>query len=366
MSSNHLNLAESIPLALVNSINDLASSVSLPAYLNDLEKASLIRKIKKLLIEKDAQIVAHYYVDHDLQALAEETGGKVADSLEMANFGAQSAATTLVVCGVKFMGETSKMISPEKTILMPDLDATCSLDKGCPADDFRTFCNQYPNHTVVVYANTSVEVKAIADWVVTSGNALEIVNYLKEQGKKIIWGPDRHLGGWIQRETGIDMILWQGQCIVHDEFQVFELQELKKLNPKAKILVHPESPAEVVELADVVGSTRVMIEAVQNMPDKVFIVATDNGIFWKMKQLAPHKQLIVAPTGGKDGQCISCAHCPWMAMNGLQNLHDCLANKTGEIFLRERIRLQALESISRMLEFSRKRGLIGKKIVKKA
>jgi quinolinate synthase len=366
MSSQTINLAQSIPIELANSINNLASSVVLPAYLTEREKALLVKKIKKLLKEKKAQIVAHYYVDHDLQALAEETGGKVADSLEMANFGAQSSASTLVVCGVKFMGETSKMISPEKTILMPDIEATCSLDKGCPADEFRSFCNQYPEHTVVVYANTSVEVKAIADWVVTSGNALEIVNHLKKQGKKIIWGPDRHLGSWIQSETGIEMILWQGQCIVHDEFQVFELQELKKLNPRAKVLVHPESPAEVVELADVVGSTRVMIEAVQTMPDQKFIVATDNGIFWKMKQLAPHKKLIVAPTGGKDGHCISCAHCPWMAINGLQNLHDCLLSGTGEIFLEETIRLRALRSINKMLDFSRKKGLIAKKEVKKA
>ncbi len=366
MTAETFNLAESIPTQLEDKINDIASNVTLPTYLTEIEKASLIKRIKKLLIEKDAQLVAHYYVDHDLQALAEETGGKVADSLEMANFGAQSEHQTLVVCGVRFMGETSKMLSPEKTVLMPDLDATCSLDAGCPADEFRAFCKQYPDHKVVVYANTSVEVKAIADWVVTSGNALEIVSHLKEQGEKIIWGPDRHLGSWIRNETGIDMILWQGQCIVHDEFQVFELQELKRLNPNAKVLVHPESPEEVVALADVVGSTRVMIESVQTMPDKEFIVATDHGIFWKMKQLAPNKKLIVAPTGGKDGSCISCAHCPWMAMNGLQNLHDCLENQTGEIFLDEKIRLEALESINRMLDFSRKKGLIGKKVAKKA
>jgi quinolinate synthase len=364
MSTQTINLAQSIPVELEKSINDLASSAPMPAYLTEIEKASLTKRTKILLKEKNAQIVAHYYVDHDLQALAEETGGKVADSLEMANFGAQSTNKTLVVCGVRFMGETSKMLSPEKTILMPDLDATCSLDKGCPADDFQEFCNQYPDHKVVVYANTSVEVKAIADWVVTSGNALEIVTHLKEQGEKIIWAPDRHLGSWIQSETGIDMILWQGQCIVHDEFQVFELQQLKKQNPQAKVLVHPESPAEVVALADIVGSTRVMIEAVQNMADQEFIVATDHGIFWKMKQLAPHKKLIVAPTGGKDGHCISCAHCPWMAMNGLQNLHDCLAHGTGEIHLEETIRLQALESINKMLDFSRKKGLIAKKTTK--
>lgn len=355
-----LNLAKSIPIRLEEKINDLARGVSLPVHLNTEEKTVLKNKIKKLLLEKNAQMVAHYYVDADLQELAEETGGKVADSLEMANFGAQSPAQTLVVCGVKFMGETSKMLSPEKTILMPTLDATCSLDEGCPADDFQKFCSQYPNHKVVVYANTSVAVKAVADWVVTSGNALEIVSHLKAQGEKIIWGPDKHLGSWIQAETGIEMILWQGQCIVHDEFQVYELQTLKQQNPNAMVLVHPESPAEVVQLADVVGSTRVMIEAVQNMPDQEFIVATDNGIFWKMKQLAPNKKLIVAPTGGKDGQCISCAHCPWMAMNGLQNLHDCLANMSGEIQIEESIRLKGLESVNRMLDFSRSKGLIAK------
>ncbi len=355
-----IDLASKIPLALENSINNLAKNVTLPAYLSEEKKADLTAQIKVLLKSLNAQMVAHYYVDADLQALTEETGGKVADSLEMANFGAQSSADILVVCGVKFMGETAKMLSPEKTILMPDIDATCSLDEGCPADEFQAFCQQYPGHKVVVYANTSVAVKAIADWVVTSGNALEIVTYLKEQGEKIIWGPDRHLGSWIQAETDIEMILWQGQCIVHDEFQVYELEALKAANPEAKVLVHPESPAEVVALADVVGSTRVMIESVQNMPDKSFIVATDNGIFWKMQQLAPQKKLIVAPTGGKDGHCISCAHCPWMAMNGLQNLHDCLENMTGQIKIEEPIRLKALESVNKMLDFSRQKGLIAK------
>ncbi|MDX1795767.1 MAG: quinolinate synthase, partial [Hydrogenovibrio sp.] len=283
MSSSKSNLAQTIPIELSGRINLLAQSATLPAPLSEAEKQDLKDKIKALLKAKNAQLIAHYYVDADLQALAEETGGKVADSLEMANFGAQSDADMLVVCGVRFMGETAKMLSPEKKVLMPDLEATCSLDVGCPAEEFKAFCDQYPDHTVVVYANTSVEVKAIADWVVTSGNALEIVNHLKEQGEKIIWAPDRHLGHWIQKETGIDMILWQGHCIVHNEFQVYELQQLKEKYPDAKVLVHPESPEEVVDLADVVGSTRVMIEAVQNLPDQQFIVATDLGIFYKMK-----------------------------------------------------------------------------------
>lgn len=358
MSSSKSNLAQTIPIELSGRINLLAQSATLPAHLDKAEKQDLKEKIKALLKAKNAQLIAHYYVDADLQALAEETGGKVADSLEMANFGAQSDAEMLVVCGVRFMGETAKMLSPEKKVLMPDLDATCSLDVGCPAEEFKAFCDQYPDHTVVVYANTSVEVKAIADWVVTSGNALEIVSHLKEQGEKIIWAPDRHLGHWIQKETGIDMILWQGHCIVHNEFQVYELQQLKEQYPDAKVLVHPESPEEVVDLADVVGSTRVMIEAVQNLPDQQFIVATDLGIFYKMKQLAPNKELIVAPTAGKDGHCVSCAHCPWMAMNGLENLYQCLLNESGEILIEESIRQKALTSVNRMLEFSRQKGLV--------
>lgn len=358
MSASTSSLAVSIPVALEEKINTLAKSAPQPKYLEEAERETLRAQIKALLKAKNAQMVAHYYVDEELQSLAEETGGKVADSLEMANFGAQSEADTLVVCGVKFMGETAKMLSPEKTVLMPDLGATCSLDEGCPPKDFKAFCDQYPDHTVVVYANTSVEVKAIADWTVTSGNALEIVTHLKELGQKIIWGPDRHLGHWIQKETGADMVLWQGQCIVHNEFQFFELKELKAQYPQAKVLVHPESPAEVLDLADLVGSTRKMIEAVQTLPDQQFIVATDYGIFYKMQQLAPEKELIVAPTAGKDGHCLSCAHCPWMAMNGLENLHHCLQNTTGEILIEEAVRVQGLRSVEKMLDFSRSRGLI--------
>jgi quinolinate synthase len=241
---------------------------------------------------------------------------------------------------------------------MPDLEATCSLDIGCPAKEFAEFCAQYPDYTVVVYANTSVEVKAIADWVVTSGNALQIVTHLKDQGKKIIWAPDRHLGHWIEKETGVEMICWQGYCLVHAEFKAFELQEMMKKHPLAKVLVHPESPADVVNLADVVGSTKVLLTAVQTLPDEEFIVATDDGIFYKMQQLAPHKKLLIAPTAGHGATCQSCAHCPWMAMNGLQNLAECLEKQTGEILIEESIRLKALGSVEKMLNFSRQAGLV--------
>lgn len=352
------NAASEIPIQLESRIQQLAQSAPTQPWLSNLQKAELKAEIKQLLIDNNAQLVAHYYVDDELQALAEETGGVVADSLEMANFGAQSDAEMLVVCGVRFMGETAKMLSPEKTVLMPDLEATCSLDVGCPADEFKKFCDQYPNHTVVVYANTSAEVKAIADWVVTSGNALQIVNHLKNQGKKIIWGPDRHLGHWIEKQTGVEMIRWQGQCIVHDEFKTYELEELRKEHPEAKVLVHPESPAEVVDQADVVGSTKVLLNAVANMDDDAFIVATDYGIFYKMQQLAPNKKLYIAPTGSRSDSCKSCAHCPWMAMNGLQNLAACLKNRTGEVLVEESIRKKALISLERMLEFSRQAGLV--------
>lgn len=347
-----------IPVQLESRIQQLAADAPTQPWLNKAEKAKLKAEIKALLKENNAQLIAHYYVDDELQALAEETGGIVADSLEMANFGAQSDADILVVCGVRFMGESAKMLSPEKTVLMPDVNATCSLDEGCPADEFEAFCKAHPDHTVVVYANTSAKVKAIADWVVTSGNALQIVKHLKDEGHKIIWAPDRHLGHWIEKETGIEMLRWQGHCIVHDEFKTFELEAMKQKHPKAKILVHPESPAEVVDMADVVGSTKVLLNAVTTMEDKEFIVATDYGIFYKMQQQAPDKKLYIAPTGSKTQTCNSCAHCPWMAMNGLQNLRDCLKNHSGEIKIEESVRKKALISLQRMLDYSRKVGLV--------
>jgi len=315
------------------------------------ERARLKARARELLQQHDATLVAHYYVDGDLQDLALETGGCVADSLEMARFGKAAPQRTLVVAGVRFMGETSKILSPDKRVLMPDLDATCSLDLGCPADDFATFCDAHPDRTVVVYANTSAAVKARADWMVTSSCALAVVNHLKAQGKKILWAPDRHLGRYIQDETGADMLLWNGACIVHDEFKGLELELLKEQHPHAMILVHPESPKSVVQLADVVGSTSQMLNAVVNGNAQEYIVATDNGILHRMRQLAPGKTLIEAPTAGNSATCKSCAHCPWMAMNSLQGLIDCLENGTGAIEVAETIRGEALGCIQRMLDF---------------
>ncbi len=325
-----------------------------PKPLTDEQKATHVENIKSLLKKKEAVLIAHYYTDPEIQALAEETGGFVGDSLEMAKFGNRHPATTLVIAGVRFMGESAKILTPEKTILMPDLAAECSLDLGCPADKFTEFCDAHPDHTVVVYANTSAAVKARADWVVTSSIALEIVEHLDEQGKPIIWGPDRHLGSYIANKTGADMLLWQGECVVHDEFSAKALKDMKAVYPDAAILVHPESPASVVALADAVGSTSQLIKAAKALPHKKLIVATDRGIFFKMQQLVPEKELMEAPTAGAGATCRSCAHCPWMAMNGLAAIENALSGATEqhEIFVDETVRVKSLVPLNRMLEFA--------------
>jgi len=323
-----------------------------PAHLPASEKAQVIARIKQLLIEKDAVLVAHYYVDGDIQDLAMETGGFVSDSLEMARFGKNHPARNLIVSGVRFMGETAKILSPEKRVFMPDLDATCSLDLGCNAADFAQFRALHPDRVAVVYANTSAAVKAQADWMVTSSCALAIVHQLKEQGKKILWAPDRHLGRYIQEQTGADMLLWNGACIVHDEFKGEELGLLRAKHPHALVLVHPESPQSVVDRADVVGSTSAMIKAVVDGSATEYIIATDKGILHRMRQLAPNKILIEAPTAGDSATCKSCAHCPWMAMNSLTDILHCLENESGEVFVAEPTRQEALDCIERMLSFT--------------
>lgn len=312
-----------------------------------------IEHIKQLLKEKNATVVAHYYTPPEIQKLAEETGGFIGDSLEMAKFGQRTNADILVVAGVKFMGETAKILSPEKTVLMPTLEATCSLDIGCPADKFEAFCNQYPDRTVVVYANTSAKVKALADWVITSSIALDVVDYLDKKGEKIVWGPDKHLGSYIQKKTGADMILWDGSCIVHEEFKTKGLRDLRKLYPEAAVLVHPESPEGVVEQADVVGSTSRLLKAVGELPNEMFIVATDNGIFYKMQQENPSKTLVEAPTGGNGATCKSCAHCPWMEMNHLDKLEASLENMNNEIHVDEETAQKARVALSRMIDFKK-------------
>src|SRR3990167_3190019 len=274
------------------------------------QRAELKDKIRRLLKEKNAVMVSHYYVHPDLQDLAVETGGLVSDSLEMARFGRDNAAQTLVVSGVRFMGETAKILSPEKTVLMPDLDANCSLDLGCPIDEFSAFCDARPDRTVVVYANTSAAVKARSDWLVTSSCALDIVKALKDKGHKILWAPDKHLGGYIQRETGADMLMWNGSCLVHDEFKAFEMEAHE------------------------------------------FIVATDNGMMHMLRQQNPGKVFIEAPTAGNSATCKSCAHCPWMAMNGLAGVAQVLEKGLNQIHVDPALIPRARLPIDRMLAFT--------------
>ncbi|PIJ48745.1 quinolinate synthase [Erwinia sp. OLTSP20] len=325
-----------------------------PAQLSDAEKSDLRARIKRLLRAQDAVLVAHYYTDPDIQSLAEESGGCVADSLEMARFGSQHPASTLLVAGVRFMGETAKILSPQKRILMPTLQAECSLDLGCPPAAFSEFCDSHPQRTVVVYANTSAAVKARADWVVTSSIAVELIEHLDSLGEKIIWAPDRHLGRYVMQQTGADILCWQGACIVHDEFKIQGLHKMKALFPQAAVLVHPESPQAIIELADAVGSTSQLIAAAKRLPHRQLIVATDRGIFYKMQQAVPEKSLMVAPTAGEGATCRSCAHCPWMAMNGLAALASALeqGGKAHEIEVEAGLRLAALRPLERMLTFA--------------
>jgi len=326
-----------------------------PRVVDPGEKAALVERAKRLLKERDAVLVAHYYVHPDLQDLAQASGGTVSDSLEMARFAHEHTASTIVVAGVRFMGETSKILNPEKRVLMPDLLAECSLDLATPIDEFSAFCDAHPDRTVVVYANTSAAVKARADWMVTSSIAEKIVAHLHRQGKKILWAPDKHLGDYVQRMTGADMLMWNASCVVHDEFKAQQLEEMKLKHPKAKVLVHPESPRGVIQLADAVGSTTGIIQAAERLGASEYIIATDGGIIHQMRKRLPGVTFIEAPTAGKGATCQSCAHCPWMAMNGLHNLLETLEGAPGhEVFVDPAIGRRAKVPIERMLEFAKK------------
>lgn len=344
-----------IPKQLEEKIDSIAADARGIEHtkLPEEKRQQRIANIKRLLQEQDAVLVSHYYVDSELQDLADETGGIVSDSLEMARFGYEHDASTVIVAGVKFMAETAKILSPEKRVLLLEDEAECSLDIGCPIDEFSAFCDEHPDRTVVVYANTSAAVKARSDWVVTSSIALEIVTHLKERGEKILWAPDRFLGDYIQRETGADMLMWQGACIVHEEFKAIELEQLKKQYPDAAVLVHPESPASVVNLADVVGSTSKLLNATRELPNKRFIVATEDGIFHKMKSYSPDKEFISAPTAGDGATCKSCAACPWMKMNDLERLENVLLTGENEIQVDEEIRADAAKALKRMVDFAK-------------
>ncbi len=313
-------------------------------------KESLL-KTKSLLKNNNAKIIAHYYVDELVQRLAEDTGGLVSDSLEMARYGAKQKESTLIVAGVKFMGETAKILSPDKKILMLDIEATCSLDTGCDYINFKKFCDDHPNREVVVYANTSAEVKSIADWVVTSSMAVSLIEHLTSLGKKLIWAPDKYLGNYILEKTGADMLLWDGSCIVHEEYKAIELKKMIKEYPDSDVLVHPESPRSIIQMAHVVGSTTKLIEASKNSSKKYIIVATEKGIFYQMKKYSPEKIFLEAPTEGEGATCKSCGRCPWMNLNTINKVLNVFKSKSNEIILSHDIIAKAKTPIDRMVNF---------------
>ena len=306
-------------------------------------------EIRRMCQEKNAVIMAHYYTDGEIQDMADFVG----DSLALAQKAATTDADIIVMCGVHFMGETSKILCPDKKVLVPDLEATCSLAESCPADKFAEFVAQHPGHTVISYVNTTAATKAVTDIVVTSSNAREIVESLP-QDTPIIFGPDRNLGGYINSITGRNMILWDGACHVHEKFSVEKIIELKKQYPDAKVLVHPECKGTIVKLADKVGSTAALLKYSINDSSDTFIVATESGILHEMQKACPEKTFIPAPPS--DSTC-ACNECSYMKLVTMQKLHDCLKNEAPEIHVDAEVAEKAIVSINRMLEISEKLGL---------
>ncbi len=314
-----------------------------------MEKIALISEINRLKKEKNAVIMAHYYQNDELQDIADFIG----DSLALAQQAAKTDAEILVICGVHFMGETAKILSPDKKVLIPDLEAGCSLAESCPADKFAEFVGQHPDHKVITYVNTSAAVKALTDIVVTSTNAVAIVQSFPKD-EKLIFGPDRNLGDYINRLTGRNMLLWDGACHVHEQFSIEKLVQLKKDFPKAEILAHPECKQVLLTLADFIGSTAALLKYVQKSDNKEFIVATESGILHEMIRTCPDKKFIPAPPN--DSTC-ACNECSFMKLNTLEKLYRCLQNETPTIEIPEDIRLKAELPIRKMLELSNKLGL---------
>ena len=306
-------------------------------------------EIRRMCREKNAVIMAHYYTDGEIQDMADFVG----DSLALAQKAATTDADIIVMCGVHFMGETSKILCPDKKVLVPDLEATCSLAESCPADKFAEFVAHHPGHTVISYVNTTAATKAVTDIVVTSSNAREIVESLP-QDTPIIFGPDRNLGGYINSITGRNMLLWDGACHVHEKFSVEKIIELKKQYPDAKVLVHPECNGTVVKLADKVGSTAALLKYSINDSSNTFIVATESGILHEMQKACPEKTFIPAPPS--DSTC-ACNECSYMKLVTMQKLYDCLKNEAPEIHVDAEVAEKAIVSINRMLEISEKLGL---------
>jgi len=314
-----------------------------------MTKESIIEQINFLRKEKNAIILAHYYQEAEIQDVADFVG----DSLALAQWAAKTTADIIVLCGVHFMGETAKILSPGKRVFIPDLKAGCSLADSCPAPEFKKFIAEHPGHTVISYVNTTAAVKALTDIVVTSTNARQIVESLP-QDEKIIFGPDKNLGDYINKLTGRNMLLWDGVCHVHAQFSLERILALKKEYPDALLLAHPECPKYLLEIADHVGSTSSILKFATNSDKKQFIVATEAGILHHMQKENPDKLFIPAPP--EDATC-ACNECFYMKMNTLEKLYLCLKNEQPEIFVEEQVRVKAVKSIERMLEISERYGL---------
>ena len=312
-------------------------------------KSELIEKINFLRKEKKAIILSHFYQDEEIQDIADFVG----DSLALAQWAAKTKSEMIVLCGVHFMGETAKILSPDKKVLIPDLEAGCSLADSCPADEFEDFIKNNPNHKVISYVNTTAAVKALTDIVVTSSNAKEIVDSLPPN-EKIIFGPDKNLGDYINKVTGRKMLLWDGACHVHEQFSLEKILELKSDHPEALLLAHPECRKYILEIADHVGSTSSILKYATQSDNKKFIVATEAGILHEMKKQNPNKIFLPAPP--EDASC-ACNECFYMKMNTLEKLYLCLENEVPEITIDEQVRVKAVKSINRMLEISEQYGL---------
>lgn len=310
------------------------------------EEIDLVAEIKRLKEEKNAVILAHYYVDGAIQDIADYIG----DSLGLSQQAAATPADMIVFCGVHFMGETAKVLSPEKKVVIPDLNAGCSLADSAPADKFAEFKAQYPDHIVLSYINCSAEIKALSDIIVTSSNALKIVESLPSD-QKIIFAPDANLGRFVSKKTGRDMVLWDGACIVHIDISLEKLHKLQADYPEAKFIAHPECQEHILSEADFVGSTTALLKYVVDSPEQTFIVGTEAGILHKMKEAVPHKKIIPAPAS-QNNTC-ACSECPYMKMNTMEKVYNAMLYEQPEIIVPEDVRLKAYESVARMLELSK-------------
>lgn len=308
--------------------------------------ADLETEILRLKQERNAVILAHYYQDDELQDIADFIG----DSLELSRKAAATDADVIVFCGVKFMAETAKILSPQKTVLVPDMKAGCSLESSCPPDQFKAFRAQHPDHIALTYINCSAEVKALSDIIVTSSNAETILRQIPEH-QKIIFAPDRFLGGYLTRKTGRDMLLWQGSCMVHEQFSEKELVKLKTLHPQAKVIAHPECPEHLLSHAEFIGSTSGLLKYTEQHAGQAFIVMTEPGILHQMKKRSSGSTFYDVP-GMNDGACISCNTCPYMKLNTMEKLYQCLADNSPELILSEELIEAARKPLVRMLEMS--------------